>query len=385
MWTLLRKKRKNNSPIPPAAVSYDNPASAQPLKSRLNDNKRELQNFFAQCSDIVFREFTGKGYRLLLVYLDTMVDKKLINESILHAVKSERLSAEAGGEQLLKQLADKVVENCEVKQLGSFKQALDAILSGDTVVFTESVSTAFAVSSQGYDFRPVEEPLTESVIRGPREGFTENLNTNISLVRRRLKTPDLKFEAYSLGERTNTRVVIAYLKEVANPEILNEAKNRLQRIKIDSILESAYIEELIEDTPFTVFPQLEATERPDKVAAGLLEGRIAIIVDGTPFSLLLPTTMFQLLQSSEDYYQRFPSAILIRLIRFGFLNLALLAPAIYVAITTFHPEMLPTPLLISIMAAREGVPFPTAIEVAVIEFTFEALREAGVRLPKPVG
>ena len=178
---------------------------------------------------------------------------------------------------------------------------------------------------------------------------------------------------------------LAYLAGTADDKVLVEVRKRIERIDVDSILESAYIEELIEDTPYTVFPQIEHSERPDKIAAAILEGKIAILVDGTPFVLIVPTVMLQFWQSSEDYYERYPTAFLMRLIRFMFSTFALILPGFYVAVTSYHQEMLPTALLISIAGAHEGVPFPIYVEALLMEITFEALREAGVRLPQPVG
>ena len=205
------------------------------------------------------------------------------------------------------------------------------------------------------------------------------------MLRRKIKTPNLKLEKFVLGRVTKTEVNIAYLEGTANPKVVDEVKKRISLIDVDSILESAYIEEMIEDAPFSVFPQIDHSERPDKIAAGILQGQVAIFTDGTPFVLIVPTMMFQFLQSSEDYYDRSIYATSVRVVRFFFLNLALLLPALYIAIATFHRGLLPTPLLISITAAREGVPFPTIVEVLFMEVTFEALREAGIRLPKPVG
>ncbi|GAE34389.1 spore germination protein GerKA [Halalkalibacter akibai JCM 9157] len=231
----------------------------------------------------------------------------------------------------------------------------------------------------------MSEPESESAIRGPREGFIENLRVNTSLIRRKIKSTDLKIISRQVGEQTKTSVDVIYIDGIADPKVLEELKTRLDRIKIDGIFETGYIEELIEDHPWSIFPQVQVTERPDSVAANLLEGRIAVLVDGTPFVMILPATFWQQFQASEDYYDRFYIAIFLRAIRLVFLGIALLLPALYVAVTTYHQEMIPTNLLLSIAASREAIPFPAVVEALIMEISFEALREAGVRLPKTIG
>jgi spore germination protein KA len=233
--------------------------------------------------------------------------------------------------------------------------------------------------------RNLEEPSSEPVIRGPRDGFIENISTNIGLIRRRIKTPRLKTESITLGELTQTQVVLTYIEGIVSESIVEEVRKRVSRIQIDGIIDSGYIEEFIEDSPFTPFPQVHSTERPDVVAAELLEGKVAILVDTSPFVLIVPMTFWNGLQASEDYYVRWPIATFVRWIRFIFIIIAIFAPPLYVAITTFHQEMIPTNLILSIASSREAVPFPALVEALLMEIIFEALREAGIRLPKQIG
>jgi spore germination protein KA len=242
-----------------------------------------------------------------------------------------------------------------------------------------------ALGSREWVDRGVQEPSSQTVVRGPKDGFTETLRTNTALIRRRIKDPNLWLETKQIGEKTQTDVAIMYLKGVANDKTVSELQSRLNRIKIDAILESGYIEELIQDEVYTPFPTVYNTERPDAVAAALLEGRIAIFVDGTPFVLIVPALMVHFFQSSEDYYQRADIATLIRILRYFSFFLALLTPSLYIAVSTFHQEMLPTPLLISLASQREGVPFPAFVEAMMMEVVFEILREAGVRMPRAIG
>lgn len=221
--------------------------------------------------------------------------------------------------------------------------------------------------------------------RGPRQGFTESLQTNISMIRRYIKNPNLWVEKMKKGSVTNTDIALMYIQGICDEKVLKEVKQRLEKIDIDSILESGYIEQLIEDETFTTFPTMYHTERPDVVAGNLLEGRFAIIVDGTPFVLIAPALFVQFFQSVEDYYSRFDIATSIRILRVLVFFISLVAPAVYVAATTFHQEMIPTQLLVVIAAQREIVPFPAVVEALTMEVAFEILREAGVRLPRVVG
>jgi spore germination protein KA len=228
------------------------------------------------------------------------------------------------------------------------------------------------------------ESTTETVVRGPKEGFTENLRTNTALIRRKIKTPHLWLESKKIGRETVTDVAIMYIDGIANEKVIKEVHSRLDRIEIDGILESGYIEELIQDEALSPFPTVYYSERPDKIAAELLEGKVAILVDGTPIVLVVPALFVSFIQAAEDYYQRADISTLIRLLRFFSLFIALLGPSLYIAITTFHQEMLPTGLLINLAAQREGVPFPAFIEALMMETAFEILREASLRMPKAI-
>ncbi|WP_246359172.1 spore germination protein [Paenibacillus phytorum] len=282
-------------------------------------------------------------------------------------------------------LQDQVIYTAQISMGQSIQDTVNHILSGDAALLLNGVHQALFISAKGWEKRSVEEPATEAVIRGQREGFTEDLRTNTSLIRRRLKTPQLKMEAMKVGKLSDTNIVITYLEGVVQESLVAEVKERISRINIDAVLDSAYIEELIVDSPYSVFPQVNNTERPDKVAAYLLEGKIGIIVDNTPFALLVPVNFFEMLQSSEDYNQNYIFSTVIRWLRFVMMVTALLLPSLYIAVTTFHQEMLPTTLLLSISSSRETVPFPAFVEALIMEIFFECLREAGIRLPRTVG
>ena len=276
----------------------------------------------------------------------------------------------------------------QLLQVSDPEVALGRILDGWTaVVPAQAVGGAgiWLADTSGRPSRSVEEPDSETGVRVPREGFNEVLDTSMALVRTRIRDPHLRFELRRVGMRTHTRVVLAYVDGVIDPQILQTVRSRLDRIQVDAVLESGYIEEFIEDSPYSPFPQTLRTERPDVVAANLLEGRFAVLVDGTPFALVGPVVFWQMLTVAEDYYERFIIGSLLRLLRIAAFLISLTLPGLYVAVTTYHQEMIPTDLLLSIAAAREGVPFPAVVEALVMEFNFELLREAGVRLPRAVG
>jgi spore germination protein KA len=243
----------------------------------------------------------------------------------------------------------------------------------------------FVIGMRGWAERNIDEPDTEAVVRGSREGFTETLRTNTALIRRRIKNPNLVFESFKIGKQTHTDICIAYIDDIANKKVIEEVKNRLNRIDTDCILESGYIEQFIEDNPFSPFSTIGNSERPDTVAAKLLEGRVAIFCDGTPFVLTVPYLFIETIQISEDYYSRPYLSSLMRWIRLLAFFITLTTPALYVALETFHQEMIPTVLLITAAAAREGIPFPSFIETMLIGIIFELLRESGIRMPRPIG
>ncbi|WNQ14314.1 spore germination protein [Paenibacillus aurantius] len=335
---------------------------------------------FTDCSDVVIRPFQLEtGIPAVAVFVDGLVNTELLENAL------ENIMVFEGGEVDIERIQLRNLSVSQIKAVDNYGDLLNSMLSGDTALLVEGNTKALLLGLRGAQTRSVGEPETETVIRGPREGFIENLRTNTSLVRRKIKTPRLKMKPLVIGKHSNTNVVVAYLEGISDPELVKETVARLKKINIDTVLESGYLEEYIQDSAFSPFPQVQYTERPDAVAAALAQGRIAIFTDGTPMVLLVPTTFSHLLQATEDYYERFQMGTLIRWLRYLFLLLSILTPGLYVAISTFHQELLPTTLLLSIAAAREAIPFPAVVEALIMEIIFEALREAGIRLPKAVG
>ncbi len=353
----------------------------QPFATDLQSNLQSLKNAFGQYAGLTFHAFQIRDTDAMLIFDPTVCDTDALDRLVLIPLL-ERYPVDRKIE--IDQLRS-VVPVSKSAFLATVQQAVNAIASGQPVLLIDGEARAAAYGLQQYEHRNVDEPSAESTIRGPREGFTENIGINLSLIRKRLKNPALNVWRATLGTATATSVAVVYLEGVADPDVIKTVQERITRMETDRILESSYIEEQIIESPYSPFPQLVNTERPDVVCANLLEGKFAILTDGTPFALIAPVTFFSMLQSAEDYYQHFLMSTFIRWLRYAFYFISLLLPSFYIAITTYHQEMIPTVLLLSIAKAREEIPFPALIEALIMELVFEALREAGIRLPKQVG
>jgi len=387
IYRMLTSSRLKNS------LEQDTTEKIQvPLSTNLEENLEKIKNVFSNASDFVIRQFEiGSQVKIkaFIAYIDGLVDKEIIQLNLLKPLMIDFRFSQSHDDfnykNALKVIYQRVLTISEVQQVNDFQDVIDHILSGNTALFLEGSTTALIACMHGWEARNVTQPDTEVVVRGPREGFTETLRTSTSLLRRKIKNPNLKFEKMKIGRQTQTDVVIAYIKGIANDKIVEEVKRRLSRIDTDAILESGYIEQYIEDNPWSFLPTVGNSEKPDIVAAKILEGRVAILTDGTPFVLTVPYLFIEAFQSSEDYYSRPFYASIVRMLRFTAYLLSVFAPALYVALTTHHQEMLPPAMLISMAAAKEGTPFPVFVEAMVMGIIYEILKEAGVRLPRPVG
>lgn len=341
-------------------------------------------------SDIVFREFGigNKKIRGFLMYVDGMIDKHIVNKNVLEPAMIEARKFDGmpfTKKQIFEAIRDHFVTASDIKEKAKIGEIIDSVLEGETALILDGIDKAIIISTRGWVGRSITESNTEAYVRGPKEAFVETLRINTSMLRRRIKHPDFIIESMKIGKYSKTDVAIAYIKSIAEDTVVDEVKKRLKKIEIDGIIDSGYLEEFIEDNPFSPFPQVEHSEKPDKISAGILEGRVAILADGSPFVLVVPVVFAQFFQSAEDYYERYFLSSFLRVLRTAAMFISLLLPSIYVAATTFHQEMIPTPLAISIAAQREGVPFPALVEALFMEFFFEILREAGIRLPMQVG
>ncbi|GGG71597.1 spore germination protein [Paenibacillus radicis (ex Gao et al. 2016)] len=354
---------------------------ARPISTSLRSNTDVLRQLFENASDVVFHEFTIRnGPLALLVYIDGITDTKELERHVLAPLKTDGTDGELGWEAVIQRIS--VSSSQSVRTI---QKAADELGAGNPLLLLEGQAVGAFFAIPFWQMRAIEEPQAETVVRGPREGFIETLHVNLSMIRRRLQTPAFKLKKLSIGRYTKTTCAIAYIEGVTDPNLVEEMERRLKDIDVDGIVDSNHIEEWIEDNPLSLFPQLQATERPDVVVSSLLEGRIALLVNGSPFSLIAPVTLLTLMQSSEDYYERSFVATGIRWLRLLISFIAILMPSIYVAVLSFHQEMIPTALLLTISKSREQIPFPALFEALLMEVTFEALREAGIRLPKQVG
>jgi spore germination protein len=361
------------------------------LSPSLEENIRLIEMLFKNCADLVKREVhMGKKHplRIYVTYIDGLINRNTIEEYFLQNIIND---------QEVDHLADLIKKNPEQAILQRFSSSLDireednmdnlirAVLSGDTLIFVENGTKALILSARTWPARGVSAPEGEAVVRGPRDGFVETMRFNTALIRRRIKDTKLKIETTTMGTRSRTDISIVYMEDIVKQELIDEVKKRLDKYVIDGIFDSGYVEQLIEDSWKSPFPQTQATERPDKAAASLLEGKVVILVDNSPFAVIVPTSLNSFYQASEDYYQRWQIMSFTRILRYivSFLSFAL--PGLYLAILNFHPAMLPTTIAVSIAASRDGIAFLSVLEIIIMETAFELLREAGIRLPGPIG
>ena len=385
----LLSSRRNRRVSDDAAVEVKAEHKAE-MNNKLSENLKSLKAALGDAQDLkvhLFRFGPDNGLSGALIFIDGLVSESTLTDAILRPLKNcpmedGRLSPETD---LLDVLAQEVLCASCAKNAASVSELATGCLSGDTILLVDGCPDGLVINSKGWEKRTVSEPQSESVVRGPREGFTENLRTNTSLIRRKIRNGQLKVEQMTVGRKTQTCVCLMYLDGVADLKVVETVKYRIGGLDVESILETGYIEEYIEDAPFSPFATIGYSEKPDVVAAKILEGRVAIAVDGTPFVLTAPMLLAESFQTAEDYYNRSLYASLIRILRFVAFLITVFAPAVYIALVSFQHELIPTTLLFTLAKAREGTPFPAFIEAVIMVFAFEILREAGVRLPRPVG
>lgn len=366
----------------------DNSMGNGGLEKSMKKNITLFKNIFTEDETLILREFQNKHLKAAeccILYLDGMVNTEIVNENIIEPILRGDLSENIETNNLLEELSKKVIVSNNVVFETDINKIISSIIYGDTLFLLEGYDKGLVISSKGWQVRQITEPESSKVVRGPREGFTESIMLNITLVRRKIKDPDLKFKFREIGVLTHTKICICYIKGLALEGILNELMQRLDKINIDGIIDSGYIQELIKDAPYSPFETVGSSERPDVIAAKLLEGRIALFVDGSPFVLTVPYLVVGNFQANEDYYNNYIFATMNRIIRGFTLVTAVAIPAIYLSIVTYHQEMLPTPLLLSVVSSRQNVPIPTAISLFVMLFIFDILRETATRMPAHVG
>ncbi|MCZ1264730.1 spore germination protein [Paenibacillus tundrae] len=350
---------------------------------------------FAQNADVHIREFTirGTNTRAAVMYIDGLVDQQLIDEHLITPLmirgvpelQQESFLHPADIHQIKNYLSNQLLPVSQIQETESLQELALGVLGGKNALLVDGMQGALMIGTPKGISRNIEEPLSEALLRGPRIGFTEHLSDNTGILRRFGSNQSLFIQKFEVGTRIKKDLAIAYIEDIADPELVAEVQRRIEGLDMDVMLESGYVEQLIEDDELSPFQQIQNTERPDRVISGMLEGRVAILLDGTPFALIVPATFSMLLQSPEDYYERWIPGTFLRMLRFLAAMIALFAPALYISFISFHPGLIPTKLALTIIETRNGVPFPSIIEALIMETAIEILREAGIRLPKPIG
>ncbi len=357
------------------------------LSKGYDENLEFIKNSFneKENKDIIIREFTIAGeHKAFLAFIDGMTDRITINDFILRPLLSKsKLDTEDSCS--LDKIIKGVIETNQTLKVTDPNEVIFEILNGNTCLYVDGCDYYISSETKGYEKRSVTTPQTEGVVRGSQEGFTENLRTNVTLVRKIIRNKDLSTEFLKIGKRNHNQCAVMYIKGLTNPAIVEEVKRRIKGLSTDFIAGSGILEQFIEENPMSIIPTILTTERPDRVAANIIEGRVAIIADGSPFVLVVPVSISSIFQTPEDTNLRWQYGALLRIIRVFAVFIATFTPGLYVALTNFHREMIPTDLLIAIAKARENVPFPTIIEVLLMELSFELIREAGIRIPGIIG
>lgn len=365
------------------------------------------------CNDVIIREFSllaqNIEYKAFVMYIDGMVDSPVINEFILSPLMM-RNRANIFDDKQKKFVSEKKIDNVTLKnfkkskeknlvdfiynslipqnsvdKVTDFSDVYSAINMGNCMLFVDSLDTAFNLDVKGFKQRNIDSPSNEVVVRGSQEAFVENIRTNTSMIRRLVNNENLVMETLTVGQITKTQVSIGYIKSLANEDLVAEVRYRINNLSVDYLISSGQLEQLIQDSPESLFPQMVATERPDKISNFLLEGRVVIVVNGSPYVLVAPGVFVDFITSPEDLNLKYQFSNLEKIIRLLAIFLSLLLPGIYIAVTNYHQELIPTELLFTIAAARESVPFPTFVEILLMEVSFELIREAGLRVPTPLG
>lgn len=386
-----------NSNVENVQAQYEEVTFEKTIYSSLDSNLKRIKSEYNTLinSDIVLRNFkiniNQKEHKALLLFIDGMVDSESINNFVLKPLMEISLNSNTTKPTIKtkanfkKYISNLLIPQCSLKELNSFEETFSYVNAGDCALFIDSLPLAFIIDVKGYEFRSISEPKNEMVVRGSQEAFVEKLRTNTSMIRRLISNKNLIIENSSVGKISKTKVSICYLKNIANNDLVAEVKYRINNLEVDNIISSGQLEQLIQDNGNSLFPQIIATERPDKAANHLLEGRVIVLVNGSPYCLIMPGVFIDFLASPEDVNLKYQYSNLLKVLRIIAFTITLFLPGFYVAITNYHTELFPTELLFTIAASRNTVPFPVIFEIILMELSFELIREAGLRVPTPIG
>ena len=356
----------------------------QLISKKIEENERAIKEAFADCDDLKFRKLMigeNASVRGFVCYIEVNAGNNLINVLGRMLAYLETLSQE----QLIEAVKGNAFALSDAEAYAYMEDAIRGVLIGDAVFFVDGVDTALKMPDQGYPKMGISKSEAEKVVRGSDESFSESEKANTALIRKRIRNTKLKVKEFQVGVRSFTNVAIVYIEDLAEDFLVEEIHRRLTAYDIDGVMDSGVMEQLAEESWISPFPQFQSTRRPDRAAMEVLNGKVVVLVDNSPVALLLPTDVNSFLKTTDDYYNRFYMATFARVIRYVAAFFALTLPGLYLAVTNFHTQILPTPLLLSFSKARSGVPFPAALEVLLMELSFELIREAGVRLPGTMG
>ena len=382
MFDDLRKKIAYALNGEPNNSSQEKPI---PISKSIEENMVRLRKQFPNSSDLNKREMEIGKTRIILLSCEGMINSQTLALSIIKPLSEIGGEEEYTGRDICDFIMHKSIMSVEQREIFDFDTLFTAMMSGFVIILVEGEPIAFALAAHGFQFRSISEPTNEANELGPKEAFTEPLRINLSMVRRRIKSPQLRFELMTLGKQSKTDLCLIYLSDRASPKLIKETRKKLTKINLDIILDSSYVRPYLENHPFSLFSTVGNTERPDVLCGKINEGRIAILVDGSPYALILPFLFSENFKSFDDYARRPYFSSFVRALKYISFYMSFILPGAYVAITTFHPELLPHALLISIAASEEVIPFSLMIEALFIYLVFEILREAGIRLPSAVG
>ncbi len=371
---------------------YKDVSHTKKISSDIKENLDYMKNVYSipENSDIVLREFdvviNGKSHEAFILFFDGFANRKTINDNILQPLMLlSNIEIKDAESDIENYVGKHLIPQNQLKITSEYITVINEINFGGCGLFINGIDKAYAADVKGWEHRNIERPNTEIIIKGPQEGFNEVLRVNTALVRKIMKDENLIVEDIIIGKRSRTPCSLMYIKNIINDSLIQEIRRRLKSISIDYLINSGQLKQLIEENTYFPVPQVLDTERPDRVASMLSEGRAAVLINGSPFALIMPVTITSFIHSSEDQYLNFPYANFLRILRVIAIIFTMLLPGLYIAITTYHHEMIPTDLLLAIEASREKVPFPTIVELLIMEIAFELIREAGIRIPGPIG
>lgn len=356
------------------------------ISADLKQNEERVREMIEGCDDILFRPMKlgkNKGISCFLIYIEVAASNMMLEDSVIGKMLNHMWEMDESGIQ--KAIEENSLGVSDTKELASMEEAMAAMLAGNVVLFVDYFDKAIKIGSKGYPGTGVMKADSEKVLRGSKEAFSESVKVNTALIRKRVRDTALKVKETPIGEYSNTMCAMVYVDGLVYPPILENLEKRMESFEIDGVLDGGVIEHLTADLKYSPFPQYQTTERPDRAAMAVLEGRVVLVCDNSPEALILPATCNSLFQTSDDYYRHFAIVTFLRIIRYMGAFLAVSLPGLYLAAVNFHTQLLPTNLIFSLAKAREGVPFPALVEVLLLELSFELLREAGLRMPGPIG